>query len=108
MLCKNICDIKNINNNSKYFTLIGDKAYKTTEKYTLNNKNIKMITPDKKNTVNKNKKFKNKKLKSRVKIENINCFIKKYERITVRKDKKLKYFMSFVYLACLSNNIICK
>ena len=88
--------------------MIADKAYKTNDKYKLKNKNIKIITPDKKNTINKNKKFKNKKLKLRVKIENVNCFIKKYERIIIRKDRKIKYFMSFVYLACLINNINCK
>lgn len=108
MIKKNITDIKNINNNSKYYYLLADKAYKTKDKYKLQNKKIKIITPDKSNTKNKNSKFKNKKLKLRVKIENINCFIKKYERIIIRKDRKLKYFMSFVYIGCLMNNINCK
>jgi hypothetical protein len=108
MIKKNITDIKNINNNSKYYYLLADKAYKTKDKYKLGNTKIKIITPDKSNTKNKNSKYKNKKLKLRVKIENINCFIKKYERIIIRKDRKLKYFMSFVYIGCLMNNINCK
>lgn len=108
MVDKNINDIKNINNKASYYHLLADKAYKTKNEFKLNNKKIKIITPDKKNSLNKNTKLKNKKLKLRVKIENVNCFIKKYERILVRKDRKLKYFMSFVYIACLLNNIICK
>jgi hypothetical protein len=90
MVNKNLSDINNINNKSKYYNLIADKAYKTQDKYKLENKNITIITPDKKNTKNKNPKFKNKKLKLRVKVENVNCFIKKYERIIMRKDTPKK------------------
>jgi len=35
----------NMNNKSKYFNLLGDKAYKTKEIFKLNNKNIKILTP---------------------------------------------------------------
>ena len=48
MINKNINDIKNANNKSKYYNLLADKAYKTQDKYKLNNKNILIITPDKK------------------------------------------------------------
>ena len=48
-----------VNNKSKYFNLLGDKAYKTKDNYKLNEKNIKIITPDKSNTINKNTKIKN-------------------------------------------------
>ena len=108
MISKNINDIKHINNESKYFHLLADKAYKTQENYKLNGKKIKIITPDKINSLKKNTKFLNKKLQKRTKIENINCFIKKQERIMVRKDRKLIYYMGFVYMGCLLNNIICK
>ena len=84
MIEKNINDIQNINNNSKYYNLLADKAYKTQDKYKLKNTNLIIITPDKSNTINKNSKFKNKKLKQRIKIENVNCFIKKYERVIIR------------------------
>lgn len=87
MIKNNINDIKNINNGTKYYHLLADKGYKTKVNYKLNNKKIIIITPNKKNSVTKNKKFKNKKLKLRIKIENVNCFIKKYSRISERKDR---------------------
>jgi len=108
MINSNLMDINKINNKSKYFYLLGDKAYKTQDKLKLNDKIVKLITPDKKNAKNKNSKFINKKLKERTKVENVNCSIKKQERVMVRKDRKIKYYMSFVYIACLINNIICK
>ena len=33
--------LKNIKNETKYFYLLGDKAYKTKDNYKLNNKNVK-------------------------------------------------------------------
>ena len=56
----------------------------------------------------KNNDYLNTKLKKRTKVENVNCFIKKHSRVMVRKDIKIKYYMSFVYIACLLNNEICK
>ncbi len=41
-----INEIQNIKNKSKYFILLGDKAYKTKDKFKLLNKPIKIITPD--------------------------------------------------------------
>lgn len=38
MVNKSIKKIKYMNNNSKYFTLTGDKVYKTQSNYKLNNK----------------------------------------------------------------------
>lgn len=108
MINDTLINTHNINNESKYFHLLADKAYKTQEKYELDNKKIKIITPDKKNSIKKNTIFLNEKLKIRTRIENTNCSIKKYERIIMRKNRKIKYYMSFVYLACLLNNIICK
>jgi hypothetical protein len=99
--------LKNIkqDNNSKYYYLIGDKAYKNSLNLTLNNKKVIMITPDKKNTIIKNSHYKNKKLKKRVKIEHSNLEIKRYERCMVRKDKKLNNFLSWIYISSLLNNI---
>jgi hypothetical protein len=108
MINKNLSNINIVNNKSNYYHLLADKAYKTQDKFKLDNKTIKIITPDKKNCKKENTKFLNKKLKKRIKIENVNCYIKKYERIMVRKDRKIKYYMSFIYMACLMNNIICK
>ncbi len=98
-------DNVNINNESKYFNLLGDKAYKTKENYKLNNKTVKIITPDKLNTKNKNSNYKNKKLKKRIKVENAINKIKSYERIKTRKDRNINTYMSWVYISCLINNI---
>ena len=48
MINKIINNIKNANKKSKYYNLLANKAYKTQNKYNLNNKNILIITPDKK------------------------------------------------------------
>lgn len=94
-----------VNNKSKYFNLLGDKAYKTKENYKLNKKNIKIITPNKSNTINKNTKFKNKKLKKRIKVKNAINNIKRYERVKTRKDRNIITYMSWVYMASLINNL---
>ena len=49
MINKSLNEIKNINNKSKYFVLLDDKAYKTNEIIKLNNKIVIIRTPDKKN-----------------------------------------------------------
>ena len=105
MINKTLENINNINNNSKNFYLIGDKAYKTKEKINLCDKPIKIITPDKKNAVKKNTKFENKKLKKRIIIEHCNLNIKRYERVMLRKEKKIKTYLSWVYISSLINNI---
>lgn len=104
MIDKSLKNIK-IKNKSKYFYLLGDKAYKTKNKYKLNNKNILIITPDKKNTIIKNSYTKNKKLKKRIKVENVINKLKRFERIKTRKDKNINTYMSFVYISALINNI---
>lgn len=68
---KSLNNIK-IKNKSKYFNLLGDKAYKTKDNYKLNNKNVKIITPDKKNAKNKNSNFYNNKLKKKNKNRECN------------------------------------
>ena len=46
---------------------------------------------------------------SRYKIENCFGLIKQYERIIIRKDRKIKTFMSFIYIVCaIENNKIIK
>ena len=44
----------------------------------------KIITPDKSNTIIKNTKFANKKLKKRIKVENVINNIKRYEWVKIR------------------------
>ena len=41
MINKSIQGIKNIKNESKYYNLIADKAYKTKDEYNLNKKKLK-------------------------------------------------------------------
>ena len=86
--------------------LLGDKAYVTKSKYELNGKEIKILRPIKKNDKNyKLDETEKKKLKERYKIENVFCSLKKYERIILRKDRKIKNYMSFVYITSLIENI---
>ncbi len=100
-----INNINNIKNKSKYFVLLGDKAYKTKNKYKLLNKPIKIITPDKINSIIKNTNSNNKKLKLRIKVENVINNIKKFNRIKTKKNRKIKYYLSWVYLSSLINNL---
>jgi len=90
----------NINNKSKYFNLLGDKAYKTKEIFKFNNKNIKILTPDKSNSLIKKSYYKNKKLKKRIKVENVINKIKRNERVKTRKDINIITYMSWVYISC--------
>jgi uncharacterized protein YyaL (SSP411 family) len=97
---------KNIVNNAKYFYQLGDKAYKYKEQKQFLGKNIITITPDKINAVNnKNNEFKIKMLKKRIYIEHTNLNLKRYERVSVRKDRKLNTYMGWVYISSLLNNI---
>jgi hypothetical protein len=106
MINKTLKDINHINNNSKNYYLIADKAYKSQEKYLLTNKPVKILTPDKKNSKYKNTKFINLKVKNRIIIEHCNMNIKRYERIMLRKDGNIKTYMSWVYIGSLLNNIM--
>jgi hypothetical protein len=85
--------------------LIGDKGYITNEELTYKNNKINMITPIKKNSKNKFIYRNNKKLMYRYIIENTICSIKRDERINIRKDKKIKTFMGWIYISCLNHNL---
>ena len=94
MIDEHIIDInkhKNINNKSKYFHQLCDKAYKYKQdiKKKVLDKNINTITPNKKNTIIKNEKFKNIKLKKRIHIEHTN----------------LNTILGWFYITTLLNNI---
>lgn len=99
-------NFKSIKNKSKYLKIIGDKAYKH-KKVKVNGKTIIIITPDKKNTKNKNKNntHNNDKLKKRKKVEHIFLFLKRYERLIIRKDKKINMFMSWIYIVSSVHNL---
>jgi hypothetical protein len=57
MIDKNLTDINKVNNESKYFHLLCDKAYKTQEEFKLDNKIIKIVTSDKKMLLKKIQNF---------------------------------------------------
>ena len=80
-------------------------GYLTSKQYSIDNKNIVLITPKRKNQNIKNTSIESQKLKSRYKIENCFGMIKQHERIILRKDRKLNTFMSFIYIACAIENL---
>jgi hypothetical protein len=82
-------------------TLTGDKAYISNRTYNALTQTIKIITPKRKNQKSKNTKKEKKLLSERFKIEHLNCKIKKYNRIYVRKDKKFNNYISFTCMAFL-------
>ena len=69
-------------------------------------KNIKIITPKRKNEKNQNTYKENKLLKERHHVENTFAIIKKNNRIMIRKDKKLNIYMSFFYLTLLETHFM--
>ena len=88
---------KNINVN-----LIGDKGYITNEKFKIFNNEVKIITPLRKN--NKNKSLNDNEislLKKRHKIENYFSYLKNYDRLNVRKDRKINNYCGFIYMSML-------
>ena len=104
MIQTSLNNIKTKFSNVKEITLTGDLGYLSSKTYKLNNENIQLITPKRKNQKNKNTENESKKLCSRYKIENCFGLLKQYERIMIRKDKKMKTFMSFIYMACAIEN----
>ena len=104
MIESSINNIKTKFNNDGNITITGDLGYLTSKKFKLNNKNISLITPKRKNQKIKNTKDEKIKLCSRYKIENCFGLIKQYERIIIRKDKKISTFMSFIYMVCTIEN----
>ena len=94
------------NNNSKYYILLADKGYKTSDKFLLHNKPVNIITPDKSNSKNKiNIAKKIKLIKNRRKIEHVNAILKKNTRLNIRRDRNKITFINFVYMGSILNNI---
>lgn len=82
--------------------LCGDKGYISKRIFKLNNKKkIKIITQKRKNQKDKNSKSNCNILKKRRLVEISLSFVKKYNRIVVRKDKSIENYMSFLYLALI-------
>ena len=105
MIQISINNIKTKFNDVNNITLCGDLGYLTSKQYSIDNKNIVLITPKRKNQNIKNTSIESQKLKSRYKIENCFGMIKQHERIILRKDRKLNTFMSFIYIVCAIENL---
>jgi len=84
---------------------MGDKGYMTNEIYNYKENKVKVITPLKKNNKNKYIYKNSKKLSYRYIIENTICSYKKDNRINLRKDRKIKTFMGWIYISCLNHNL---
>lgn len=99
--------VNNVNNLINVTKIIGDGGYKTQDLIKQKDKKITIITPNRKNQKNNlNTNHDNSILKQRYKIENVICSIKmNNERVFLRKDRKIKHFMSWFYIACLDHNI---
>ncbi len=85
--------------------IAGDKGYITQTKYNMFGKETQIITPKRKNQKTKNTKKELQILTKRYKIENVFCGMKKFDRVNVRKDKKISNFLSFVFMAILKIEI---
>lgn len=80
----------------------GDKGYISNKRYRLNNgKRILIIAKKRKNQIKKNTEKEKKYLKNRYKIEISIAFIKRYNRLIIRRDKTLNNYIGFMYLALL-------
>jgi len=100
--CKTVNQSVRSLNLNKPINLIADKGYMTkrSDKLDLLKKyKIKLIVPKKKNQKNiRITKFMRSKLKVRNKVENCIQSIKRFNRIMVRRDRKLCNFLGFVFI----------
>jgi hypothetical protein len=88
--------------NYRKINLSCDKSYISKDKKEeVKKSKINLITPHRKNMKRKTNKRDKKHLKKRYTIENTIQTIKKYHRISIRRDKLMVTFKSFVYLATI-------
>jgi hypothetical protein len=102
----NIHDIKllmdTLPKNIFFNKLYADKSYVSKKlKENLLQKNIKIITPNKKNQKVSNTREDQYELKNRMKIEHINNRLKQNRSLNTRYMKDIKNFESLIYLGCL-------
>lgn len=94
-------DVKELN--GKKVNIIGDKGYIVNDEFKkkLAGDNINIITPYRKNQDKTNTSEEKDKLKKRCKVEHLFAKIKRYNRVHVRKDRKMINYLGFVYMACI-------
>ncbi|MGA9038924.1 MAG: transposase [Terriglobales bacterium] len=98
-----VCSDVHIPKNYK-IEIVGDKGYIVNElekEKLLNNNNITLITPYRRNQTKKNTPEEIKKLRQRGAVERMFARLKNYNRVHVRRDRNLVNYMGFVYLAAL-------
>ena len=90
-----------------HIELIADKGYLTKEenKVILAGQNCSIITPVRKNQKIKLTDEEKNKLKNRYLVENMFADIKIYNRVHVRRDRNIKNYMGFVYMACMFHSL---
>lgn len=96
--------------NCHKINLIGDKGYVSQEIFKVNNRKIKLIAPKKKGMETKNTTVEKHLLNKRCKIEHVNALIKNYQRVLIRKDRKLSNYLQWIFFSlgeiyCKLNNI---
>lgn len=104
-------DLKTINHSLDFFkknisyrkiNLTGDKGYiSQAKKNELINEKIIFITPSRKNMKKRNNKREKKHLSKRYTIENTIQTIKKYNRISLRRDKLMVTLKSYTFLGAI-------
>ena len=80
-------------------SLTGDKGYITSNSYTINNKNVKIVSPYRKNQKTALTSTSKKLLRQRYKIEHIINNLKSLDKLFVRNEKLLHTYMSFIYIS---------
>ena len=110
MIQTSLNNIKTKFTDENNITLSGDLGYLTSKKYKINNNDVSLITPKRKNQQTTNTNIEKTKLKSGYKIENCFGLIKQYEKIILRKDKKMNTLdVIFIISVCaIENNKILK
>jgi hypothetical protein len=85
--------------------LIGDRGYITQEKFTVFNRSVPLIAPKRKNQKTKNTPNEKKLLQDRHIVENLFSTIKTNNRLAIRRDRKIKTSMSFMYMSMFEIHI---
>ena len=95
--------LKNINvdTKNKNINIIGDKGYINSTVFLHDDKKVNTIAPNRKNMKKRSSKYNKSKLKKRYLIENVFASLKKFNRTMYRKERNIKNFMSFIYIACM-------
>jgi transposase len=85
--------------------LCGDKGYamKKIDRDALLENKIKMVVPARKNQKKRTTNWEKKILKKRYNIEHVFQSLKRYNRISVRRDRTINSYTSFIYLALFIN-----